>query len=169
MKSYSICLLPFFLLVLVSTCTWAGGTQVDASAPQAVIKTLNGKLVDTTALLGKVVIVHFWATWCPPCREEMPALEKFYGDHHSEGLEILAVSIDDASDEAKVRQFANTYSYPIALMTNSKVDGFGRIWVLPLTFVIDRKGILRKADWTGAEKVDAASLNKIVLPLLTDK
>ena len=111
-------------------------------------------------------MVNFWATWCTPCREEMPALEKFYTEHHADGLEIIAISMDDPDDEAKVRQLAKTYHYPIALTAGSRVDAFGRIWVLPLTFVIDRSGIVSKTDWTGAEKVNALSLDKNVLPLL---
>lgn len=164
-----ICCICLFLFALVSGCAWADGPKEGAPAPRVITRTLDGASIDTAALRGNVMIVTFWATWCPPCREEMPALEKFYDEHHGEGLEILAISIDDAGDEAKVRQLASAYRYPIALMADSKVDGFGRIWVLPLTFVIDRKGILRKADWTGPEKVDAASLDKIVLPLLSDK
>ena len=156
------------LTLLLSALAFAAPKE-GAPAPRFGIKTLDGKTIDSETLRGKVVVLHFWATWCPPCREEMPALEKFYVEHRSEGLEIIAVSADDAGDEAKVRQFAGSYSYPIALAANSRTDGFGRVWVLPLTFVIDRKGILRKADWTGAEKIDAASLGKLILPLINEK
>jgi peroxiredoxin len=166
MKTYRFSLV---LLSLFSLLASAAGPKEGAPAPHFTATTLDGRAFDSESLRGKVVVLHFWATWCPPCREEMPALQKFYDEHHSEGLEIVAISNDDAGDEAKVREFANSYSYPMALMAGSKADGFGRIWVLPLTFVIDRKGILRKADWTGAEKINAASLNTVVLPLLNEK
>ena len=171
MKShrYRLIVLLLFLMITTSRIASAATLKEGAVAPRITAVTLDGKTFDSDAMRGKVVVLSFWATWCPPCREEMPALEKFYGDHHGEGFEIIAVSVDDPGDEAKVRQVAGSYHYPIALMANSKVDGFGRVWVLPLTFVIDRKGVLRKVDWTGPEKVDAASLNKIVLPLLNEK
>ena len=118
---------------------------------------------------GKAYIVEFWATWCPPCREEMPALDRFYREHRAEGLEVVAVSIEESADLAKVREAAKAYSFPSAMLADARVDGFGRIWALPLTFLIDRHGILRKSDWTGGEKIDGASLDRLVLPLLREQ
>ncbi len=97
----------------------------------------------------------------------MPALEKFYQEHRKEGLEIVAVSIEDAADAAAVRDAAQQYSYPTALISQAKIEGYGRIWRIPLSFVIDRNGLLRKSDWSGEQKTDAASLEKFVRPLLT--
>jgi cytochrome c biogenesis protein CcmG/thiol:disulfide interchange protein DsbE len=159
----------FLLMMLIGVFAWAAGPKEGSPAPRATATALSGAVLDTEALRGKVVMLHFWATWCPPCREEMPVLEKFYKEHHEEGFEIIAVSMDEAGDESKVKQFVQNYSYPVAMQSASKVEQFGRIWTLPLTFVIDRKGILRKSDWTGQEKIDAASLAKIMLPLLQEK
>lgn len=96
----------------------------------------------------------------------MPALEKFYKEHGANGFEVVAVSVEDAADEMKVRALAKDYSFPVAMIDTAKVEGFGRIWRLPLSFVIDRRGILQKGDWSGEQKIDADSLQKIVLPLL---
>jgi len=159
----------FLLLILLDAPAWAGDPKEGSPAPRATATTLSGTTLGTEALRGKVVMLHFWATWCPPCREEMPVLEKFYQEHHEEGFEIIAVSLDEAGDESKVKQFVQSYSYPVAMQSASKVEQFGRIWALPLTFVIDRKGILRKSDWTGEEKITAASLGKAILPLLGEK
>ena len=159
----------FLLMTLLSVFAWAAGPKEGSPAPRATANTLSGITLDTETLRGKVVVLHFWATWCPPCREEMPVLEKFYSEHRGDGLEIIAISMDEAGDETKVKQFSQKFSYSIAMQSNSKVEQFGRIWALPLTFVIDRRGILRKSDWTGQEKVDDASLAKIVLPLLQEK
>lgn len=135
-------------------------------APPFEVKTIDGQVIDSAKTRGQVVLLHFWATWCPPCREEMPAIEKFYSEHHSEGFEAIAISVDEAADEAKVKEYAKAFTYPVALVNAASIQGYGRIWALPLTFVIDRKGVLRKSDWTGEQKIDAASLNAYVLPLL---
>jgi thiol-disulfide isomerase/thioredoxin len=145
----------------------ADGTGQPVAAWQ--VKTLDGRQIDSSSLKGKVVLVHFWATWCPPCREEMPALDAFYRQHAKDGLEVVAISLDDDADRAKVRDFVRTYSFPVAMMRDARVDGFGRIWVLPLSFLIDRKGVLREDGWTGERRIDAASLDRIVLPLLSER
>lgn len=167
MKSYLI-----LFCWLLSGLSFAGqsvadGTGRPAPAWQAV--TLDGRQVDSASLKGKVVLVHFWATWCPPCREEMPALDAFYRQHAKDGLEVVAISLDDAADRAKVRDFVKSYAFPVAMMGDARVAGFGRVWVLPLSFLIDRKGVLREDGWTGEQRIDAASLNRIVLPLLSER
>lgn len=151
--------------MLVSPCL-AASLAEGAPAPAFEIRTLTGALIDSASSKGKVVLLHFWATWCPPCREEMPILEKFYREHRKDGFEIAAISIEGASDEAAVRDAAKQYSYPVALISQTKLEGYGRIWRIPLSFVIDRNGILRKSDWSGEQKIDAANLERFVRPLL---
>jgi cytochrome c biogenesis protein CcmG, thiol:disulfide interchange protein DsbE len=136
--------------------------------PQYEVVALDGSAKGAAAMTGKVTLVHFWATWCSPCREEMPALDKFYREHRQDGFEVLAISVEDAEDEAKVRELARQYAFPVAMKDNAKLDGFGRIWALPLSFLIDRKGVMRKVSWTGPEKIDAATLERLVLPLLAE-
>ena len=148
--------------------SFAASPTVGQALPHFSIRTLDGREIDSTRLLSKVTLVHFWATWCPPCREEMPALEKFYEAHHKEGLEVLAISIEDDEDKPKVLEFSKNFAFPVAMRSAAQVDGFGRIWGLPLSFLIDRKGILRKADWTGEQKLDATTLETIVRPLLQE-
>jgi thiol-disulfide isomerase/thioredoxin len=138
-------------------------------APQFEVRTLDGRVIDSAKTKGQVVLLHFWATWCPPCREEMPAIEKFYADHRGEGFEAIAISVEEAADEAKVKEYAKSFSYPVALVNAARIQGYGRIWALPLSFVIDRNGVLRKSDWTGERPIDAASLAAQVLPLLHGK
>ena len=78
------------------------GAEVGRPAPSLVASDLNGQTFDLSALRGKVVVVNFWATWCPPCREEMPALNAFYERYHSKGLEMIGLSTDRARDEFAV-------------------------------------------------------------------
>ena len=135
-------------------------------APPAEIKLLDGAQFSLAGQSGKVVILNFWATWCEPCRAEMPALDAYYRKHRAEGLELVAVSMDNPKDEAQVRTVMTAFSFPAALFRDSSVKGYGRIWRVPLTFVIDRRGILRKDGWYGDPGIDAALLDKVVTPLL---
>ena len=115
---------------------------------------------------GKVVLVNFWATWCVPCRAEMPAIDAFYKAHRDQGLVVVAISLDDPADLAQVKLAMSRLSFPTALISQTQAKGYGRLWRMPLTFVVDREGILRRNAWKAAPKIDAASLDAEVLPLL---
>jgi thiol-disulfide isomerase/thioredoxin len=154
------------LLVLVCGVADARSVTEGAPAPPIEAKLLNGANLAPADYSGKVLVVNFWATWCGPCRAEMPALEAFYQKHRAEGLEVIAISMDDPKDEAKVRDVMRAYTFPAALGRDAKVKGYGRIWRLPLTFVIDRRGVLRKDGWYGDPGLDLPLLEKTVMPLL---
>ena len=96
-------------------------------------------------------------------------LEAFYREHRQEGLEIIAVSTDAPEDETKVREFVKPFSFPVTLASAARMEGYGRIWRLPLSFLLDRNGILKKGDWSGEQKIEAASLKEFVLPLLRQR
>ena len=138
-------------------------------APALTAKLLDGKSFSTELARGEVVIVNFWATWCPPCRKEMPAFESYYQKHRLQGLRIIAISLDDSADVAKVREVMRDFAFEAALEGETQHKGYGRIWRMPLTFVIDRNGILRKDGWYGAVGIDQPLLEKIVTPLLEEK
>jgi thiol-disulfide isomerase/thioredoxin len=164
-KAFSFSLLV--LLVFIQTSAYA--IEEGKPAPALSAKLLDGKSFSTEAAKGEVVIVNFWATWCPPCRQEMPAFESYYQKHKNQGLRIIAVSIDEPADVAKVRDVMRDFTFDAALEGETQHKGYGRIWRLPLTFVIDRKGVLRKDGWYGAAGIDQLLLEKIVTPLLDEK
>ena len=138
-----------------------------AAGPVSIVTTLlDGRAFSTDQVKGKVLLVNFWATWCGPCREEMPAIEAYYQAHRAQGLEVLALSTDDLKDEGKVREAAQPYSFPVALLKNARLEGFGRIWRMPVSAVIDREGRLVKQDWFVDPKLDAATLDPVIQPLL---
>ena len=93
-------------------------------------------------------------------------METYYQKHKTEGLRMIAVSMDEADEDAKVREIMQGYGYTGGVGRLSKLKGFGRIWRLPMTFVIDRNGILRRDGSEGEPKIDLASLEKEVTPLL---
>lgn len=145
----------------------ANDLQVGRAAPPLVLRTLDGHSIDTRDLRGQVVVVTFWATWCAPCREELPLLSAYAERHAAEGLRVLGFSLDGADDLAKVRTVAATLRFPVGLLGSPWAGGYGRIWRLPVTFVIDRDGRLAHDGWRD-EKPEwtEETLGKIVTPLL---
>ena len=99
----------------------------------------------------------------------MPALQNYYLHHHQQGLQVFAVSMDEASEDSSVRGIMQQFAYTGAVGRDSKLSGFGRIWRLPMTFVIDRKGILRRDGSVGSPTVDEKVLEAEVTPWLQAK
>ena len=162
-------ILATFLLCCCIATAWCKGPEIGKPAPAIHAKTLDGGEFDQSTLAGKVVVVHFWATWCEPCRAEMPALDAFYRAHRSEGLAVIAITLDTHDDLNKVKAVMRAFDFPAALLEQSGVKGYGRIWRVPLTFVIDRRGVLRRDGFAASPTLDAAALDREVLPLLREQ
>ena len=153
-------------LLLLGWCSLAFAATEGQPAPAIQAKLLDGTAFNLADEVGKVVIVNVWATWCAPCREEMPALDAYYRQHRDQGLVLVALSMDDPKDEPKVRDVTRAYSFPVGLQHDTYLNGYGRIWRLPLTFVVDRRGVLRKDQWYGDPGLDTQLLEQTVTPLL---
>jgi thiol-disulfide isomerase/thioredoxin len=102
---------------------------------------LNGKKWTLKELRGKVVVVNFWATWCPPCRKEMPDLEALYTSLKDKGLIILAIS-DEVADKVKPFIAVKNYTFPVLLDPGRKVNELFRVEGIPKSFVYNRDGKL---------------------------
>ncbi len=152
-------------LLGLGTAAHAGAPQVGGPAPALIVPELDGRVFDLAALRGKVRIVHLWASWCGPCRAEMPLLDSFYQRYHARGLELLGLSVDDAHDRGEVLRIMQKFSYPAALVRSARANGFGPPLAVPMTWVIDSAGVLR-ARLLAANGVTEQSLSETVLPLL---
>src|SRR5579859_3228435 len=157
-----------FLAVSCAGALLLAGVCASAEpAPALSVPTLAGPAFDLSAQRGHVVIVNFWATWCVPCRAEMPMLDAFYKKHSGEGLQMIGLSVDTPAALAKVRQVAATVSYPMAVARDAQANGFAAPNALPVTYVIDAKGAVQAVMMPEDDKgVDEAKLAGIVEPLL---
>lgn len=125
----------------------------------------DGRTLQLSQLRGKVVLVNFWATWCPYCRHEMPEMQSFYRDWHSRGFEILALSIED--DPALVANFMKQagYTFPAGIASAEAQQAFGGVSSVPKSFIVDKRGVIRQKI---SGQVYYARLEGLVAPLLRD-
>jgi cytochrome c biogenesis protein CcmG/thiol:disulfide interchange protein DsbE len=136
--------------------------EIGETAPTLVLTAFDGTSIDLAKLRGKVVLVNFWATWCVPCRKEMPTLDAFYRRHRGQGFELIGISIDFARDAAKMRKVAAGLAYPAAWINDIAVNGFGAPEGVPVSYMIDADGIIRDKFIAVPNKL----LNDVVVPLL---
>ncbi|MCA1065167.1 redoxin domain-containing protein [Rossellomorea sp. AcN35-11] len=116
-------------------------------APDFELTTLEGETIKLSDYQGKKVILNFWATWCPPCKAEMPHMESYYEDSaEEENVEILAVNLTSMDDGKKaVQQFVDGYelTFPIPMDEEGKVGDEYRVFTIPTTYMIDTGGIIQ--------------------------
>jgi cytochrome c biogenesis protein CcmG/thiol:disulfide interchange protein DsbE len=152
-------------LLLLAGVLLGASVEVGKPAPGLIAPELDGKAFDLAALRGSVVIVNFWASWCAPCRAEMPLLNRFYLEHRAQGLRLVGVSVDEPGDRAAVERIMHQFSYPAVLAANAKTNGFGPPLAVPMTWIIDASGVVR-ARLVSGNAVTEAALTQAVVPLL---
>ena len=139
--------------------------EVNQPAPELTLFDLDGNEVSLTDFQGEVILVNNWATWCPPCREEMPEFKAYYDKYKDQGFQVIA--IEAGEPEAEVRNFVEQAGLDFVILLdpeNKSLITFQHN-SLPNSFVIDRKGNLRLA-WLGA--INGPTLEKYVTPLLKE-
>jgi cytochrome c biogenesis protein CcmG/thiol:disulfide interchange protein DsbE len=132
-------------------------------APNFQVTTFDGKTVKLADFKGQVLIVNFWATWCGPCKQELPLLDTYYKLQQQFGLRVLAVTTEDSVPPSQLKPLAKVLTMPLAHNFNGRA--YPDIRAYPTNYVIDRNGVLRYAE-AGAFTLDA--LNALLVPLLQE-
>jgi peroxiredoxin len=139
--------------------------EVNYAAPELSLQNINGETESLADYRGSVVLVNNWATWCPPCKAEMPTLVAYHNEHTADGFSVIAIEAGEPVD--LVSQFAQSFgmSFPVWLDPDGASLNAFRNGTLPNSYVIDRTGTVRYA-WTG--EINKAMLEKYVTPLIEE-
>ena len=141
--------------------------RVDFVSPELTLTDIQGVSHSLADYRGQVILVNLWATWCPPCKEEMPALQSFYNQHKDQGF--MVVAINDGDPTKDVLQFVKDYklTFPVWLdPTYLATERAFKSLNLPTSFVIDRNGVVQ-LQWVGG--ISRKMLDKHVIPLITEQ
>lgn len=133
-------------LIVLGTLSWAASAaalQTGAPAPSFQLNSSGGKPVALADLKGQIVLLNFWASWCGPCRQEMPILEQLNRQYHAKGVALLGVNVEPDSAAAVNWLKATPVTFPILFDTDSKVSKLYEVEGMPNTVIIDRKGVVR--------------------------
>ena len=144
----------------------AATADVGETAPALVLTQLDGHTFDLKQQRGRVVVLNLWATWCVPCRAEMPMLDAFYKKYAPRGVLLFGASADDVHDRKDVVRAMGSFGFPAALLFEAKSNGFGAPPVLPISYVIDADGVIRARLMPGRAALTEAALAALVEPLL---
>ena len=141
--------------------------RVNFVSPELTLTDIQGVSHSLADYRGQVILVNLWATWCPPCKEEMPALQSFYNQHKDQGF--MVVAINDGDPTKDVLQFVKDYklTFPVWLdPTYLATERAFKSLNLPTSFVIDRNGVVQ-LQWVGG--ISRKMLDKHVIPLITEQ
>ncbi len=119
------------------------GTQVGNPAPDFQLQNLDGQTVSLGNLQGKPLLINFWATWCPPCRSEMPYIQEIYEEWSDKGLVLLAINIGESSSKVEEFMQSHNLSFTVLLDTRQDITQKYNIQYIPTTFFIDKDGIIQ--------------------------
>jgi cytochrome c biogenesis protein CcmG/thiol:disulfide interchange protein DsbE len=164
----AILILAFWIHQRQKSSGTTGGPRgaVHSVAPDFSLQDISGAPLSLASYRGKVVLLDFWATWCTPCRAEIPHFIEYQNKYGAQGLQIVGISMDD--DAKPVRAFYDELkmNYPVALGTTQLADSFGGVLGLPVTFLIGRDGRIA-AKYVGA--VEMSIVEREMTSLLQTK
>lgn len=154
--------------LMLAMVAMAPGAYAGDAASDFTLRDVTGKTVSLSDYKGKVIILSFWATWCQPCKEEMPHLDKMYKELGDEGLQVLSVSFDDARMRSKVISYVRQrgFSFPVVMDPDSKAIGmYNPSKTAPWTVIIDRNFEVAQIH-SGFQPGDEEKLREEVVELL---
>lgn len=165
-NSKNIYLLLFILFFTTSSCKKEKtiDTKDFSKCPDFLLETYDGKNITLSTYSGKILFINFWASWCPPCRAEIPDFIDLYEKYKKDGFEILGINLDTGNHE-KVRTFIekNQINYTVAKGNENTVRSFGGITGIPTTFVVNREGyILEKFIGLRSKEVFETEIKKLL-------
>lgn len=132
-------------------------------APKFTVNTFDKQKISSDQLKGQVVIVNLWATWCGPCKQELPELDSYYRKHAKDGLRIFAVTTEDSIPDYQLKPLSRALAFPLAHRVSG--SAFETLEGVPTNYVIDRNGVVRYAK---AAAFNAETLDAVVGPLLAE-
>ena len=131
------------ILVIFTASTLAASSLEGQVAPDFVLKSATGENLRLSEYRGDVVLINFWATWCGPCRQEMPILDDLYGRYQRVGFNLLGVNIDEDSRRAMQMVQELGVNFPVLFDENKEVSKLYEVEAMPVTILVDREGIVR--------------------------
>ena len=147
------------------TCAWAASLKtppIDGPAPNFEVVTADGQKLSLADFKGQVLVLNFWATWCGPCKQELPLLDAYYRAQHDSGLRVLAITTEDSLPLSRLKDLGKVMAIP--MVRRFKGD-YGPLKAVPTNYIIDRKGVLRYAK---AAAFTLDDLNELIVPMLRE-
>jgi len=160
--------LVFFIYMGLAGFAAADEPRVGAPAPALTVPQFDQQLFDLAGLKGKVVVINVWASWCEPCRAEMPMLDALYRRTQPQGLAMLALSADRPRQRQAAMDYMRAFAIPAGLAQDATANGFSTA-ELPTTFIIDRQGVVRAILTPESGPLAASMLAAAVEPLLAGR
>jgi len=162
---FILIILAFTFLTAETPSPWGIDELIGKRAPEFTLKDLNDKMIALSSLQGNVVLINFWATWCPPCRAEMSSLNNLYKEYKNNGLTVIAVSTDRSASSVKDFLSKKPVELPVLLDSESKVSRRFKVFSLPTSFLLDKKGVIVQ-KFLGEEEWDSPEMKKKIRELL---
>ena len=162
------CLIRLFPAILFAFFMGASPAQAGETAPEFSLRDMDGKEVQLSDFKGKVVMLNFWATWCGPCKLEMPHLDKMDREYEDKGFEVISISTDDARASSKVKPLIKRGGYGFTVLLDKDttvVAQYNPAKTLPYNALIDREGRIHKV-YQGYNPGDEVEMRKDVEELL---
>ena len=131
------------ILVIFTVSTLAASSLEGQVAPDFVLRSATGENLRLSEYRGDVVLINFWATWCGPCRQEMPLLDDLYGRYQRVGFNLLGINIDEDSRRAMQMVQELGVNFPVLFDENKEVSKLYEVEAMPVTILVDREGIVR--------------------------
>ncbi|HEX9917489.1 MAG TPA: TlpA disulfide reductase family protein [candidate division Zixibacteria bacterium] len=135
------------VLILIVSVPWYNCQKASkGSVLDVQVKGLDDKIYNLTTIKGDLILVNFWATWCPPCKREIPELIKLQEEYKNKGLGVVGISVDTEGTK-KVRQFVEDYkiNYTVFIGNQEVVQRYGGFYGIPVSFLVSKEGIIQKA------------------------